>query len=152
MNKVLQSGTIFKDIKYYEASGGKKSYIRFTLATQDDFKAKNQEKYGYQYLPCEAYGQTADFIFRNFKEGSAIEITDAELRNNNYEKDGVAIYGLVITIKQVQFTPKDFGQKAVREIAQPTFTEPDNAYKNDEESDNHYRSDHSVEIPKFTQQ
>lgn len=125
MNKVILTGTIFnKSIYYKPAEQGKRAMISFSFGVRNNFKTKATDKYETTYLKCVAWGDTADFINRNFTNGQAMEISSAELVNNVYEKNGKKHYETVVNVRQVEYAPKSYIER--------TNIQPD--YSNEEET------------------
>lgn len=81
MNIVIITGRLTRDPEKRQTSTGS-TVMSFTLAV--DRNGKNKET---DFIRCEAWGKTADFIAQWFTKGSPIEINGA-LRVDTYEKDG----------------------------------------------------------------
>lgn len=81
MNFVILTGRLTKTPELKKTATGS-TVLSFTLAV--DRNGKNKET---DFIRCEAWGKTADFIAQWFTKGSPIEINGA-LRVDSYEKDG----------------------------------------------------------------
>lgn len=76
--------------------------IRFGMALQRNFKNKDGE-YEADFINCEAWGRTAEFIHKYFVKGQKIAII-GQFRNNNYiNKDGNKIYSDFIYVDSAEF-------------------------------------------------
>ena len=101
MNKVIMTTTLCADpeVKTY---GDDKKRVTFNGAVAKRFKKDDEPDNFFQFV---AFGYTADFIAKYFKKGSKMLI-EGEINNNNYEKDGVKVYGQQILINNVEFYGK----------------------------------------------
>lgn len=109
MNKLIQVVTLGGDPEVKTSSNGK-SFAKFSGAVAKRYVKENESDTDwFQYV---AFGQTADFIGKYFKKGSKVLIEGAP-HNNNYEKeDGSKVYGMQITIDNVEF----YGKKSDGEV------------------------------------
>ena len=94
-------GNIARDIETHTTQGGVKR-ADFTLAVNRQFKNAQGQREA-DFIECQAWRQTAEFVSRYFQKGSAITV-DGSLRNNNFEdKNGVKHYGYVVMADNVGF-------------------------------------------------
>lgn len=99
MNIVILKGRLTRDPETKQTTSGI-SMCRFSIAV-DGFKDKNGEKQC-DFIECTAWRNTADFIGRYFAKGQEILI-EGNLKNNNYEKDGVKHYSYTVNVGKVYF-------------------------------------------------
>jgi len=100
MNLVILKGRLVKDVSIQQSSGGV-YYCRFTLAV-DGFKDKDGNKQA-DFIECTAWRQTAEFIGRYLCEKGQEMLIEGNLKNNNYEKDGVKHWSYVVNVNRVHF-------------------------------------------------
>lgn len=81
MNFVILTGRLTKTPELKKTATGS-TVLSFSLAVDRGDKARTTD-----FIRCEAWGKTADFIAKWFTKGSPIEINGA-LRVDSYEKDG----------------------------------------------------------------
>ena len=100
MNIVILKGRNVKDISVQQTQSGI-SYCRFTLAV-DGYKDKDGNR-ATDFIECQAWRQTADFIGRYLCDKGQEMLIEGNLRNNNYEKDGVKHWSYVVAVNKVYF-------------------------------------------------
>lgn len=90
MNKVVLTGRLTKDPDLtYTPSGV--AHLRFTLAVDRDFLNANNEREA-DFVPCEAWRKTAEFVANNLAKGNRLEIVGS-WRTGSYEgQDGKRVY------------------------------------------------------------
>lgn len=87
--------------------GTDNKFIRFKGQVKKNYIPKDSK------TPCDFFDfvcfreSTAEFIAKYFKQGDYMLVKNAEVVNNNYEKDGKTVYGTQININEVEF----FGSK-----------------------------------------
>ncbi len=123
MNNVTIVGNLARDAELRETQSGK-SVANFTIAAQRSFKNANGE-YQADFIPCVAWGSTADFISKYFKKGSKIGVV-GNIQTRDYEnKDGNRVYVVEVNVSQAEFVEsKNTNQQAKQE---PTIEEDDTA-------------------------
>lgn len=100
MNVVIISGNLTDtpQIKSVKARGKDINVSNFTVAVKD-FRHGGRT----DFLRCEAWGSTADFLCRNFSKGKGIKIMGAS-RSEAYDgKDGKKHYDNYILVDDVEF-------------------------------------------------
>lgn len=76
--------------------------IRFGMALNRNFKNK-EGQYDADFINCEAWNNTAEFIHKYFVKGQKIAIV-GEFRNNNYiDKNGNKVYSDFIYVNSAEF-------------------------------------------------
>ena len=105
-NDVRLTGRLTADpeVKVIGTKGNK--VANFTLAVNNNFKNSDGE-YGSEFIRCEAYGSTAEYIEKYFEKGKPMSV-GGSLRVNSYDdKDGVKRTSTVVNVEAVQFVLKD---------------------------------------------
>lgn len=104
MNKVILMGRLTANPEIKQTQNGI-AMCRFTIAVNRPYqKDKQQES---DFITCQAWRNTADFVSRYFSKGKPI-IIEGSLRNNNYtDKNGVNHYGMDVLVSNVEFTISD---------------------------------------------
>lgn len=88
LNKVILAGRLTADVELKQTTSGV-SVCSFTLAINRKFQANGQQQT--DFIQCQAWRQTAEFIARYFKKGSALCISGSiQVRswtdNNNQKR------------------------------------------------------------------
>lgn len=99
INKVILMGRLTADPELKKTDAGV-SVIRFTVAVNRP-KQKDKEQVA-DFISCVAFRQTAEFISKYFRKGSAI-IVFGTIRTGFYEKDGTRIYTTDVIADEVNF-------------------------------------------------
>ena len=99
INKVILMGRFTADPELKKTGDGV-SVIRFTVAVNRP-KQKDKEQAA-DFISCVAFRQTAEFISKYFRKGSAI-IVFGTIRTGFYEKDGTRIYTTDVIADEVNF-------------------------------------------------
>ena len=99
INKVILMGRFTADPELKKTGDGV-SVIRFTVAVNRP-KQKDKEQTA-DFISCVAFRQTAEFISKYFRKGSAI-IVFGTIRTGFYEKDGTRIYTTDVIADEVNF-------------------------------------------------
>ena len=102
MNKAIIVGRLTKDIELQDTKNGTLC-TRFTLAVPR--KGKKEET---DFLPCIAFGKTAELLGNLAKKGSRIGV-EGHWQSGSYEKDGHAKYTLdcIVDSMEVYFDKKE---------------------------------------------
>lgn len=99
MNKVILMGRLTRDpeVRY----NGDKAVARFSLAV--DRKYKQDGGQAADFPNCVAFGKTAEFVEKWFKQGLKIAL-EGRLQTGSYtNKDGVKVYTTDVIADQVEF-------------------------------------------------
>lgn len=100
MNIITLKGRLVADPELRQTQSGV-SHTRFKVAV-DKYTGKDGEKSA-DFIDCDAWRNTAEFISKYFAKGQEIVISGA-LHNNNYEKqDGTKVYSYIVTADRVEF-------------------------------------------------
>lgn len=102
MNKVIIMGRLCADPEFSQTQSGI-ACCRFRLAVNRPFANKQTGEREADFISCESWRQTAEFISRYFSKGSMI-IIEGSLRNNDYtDNSGVKHYGMKVVIEKAEF-------------------------------------------------
>lgn len=101
-NKVILIGNLTKDIELKQMQSGM-VLTSFDLAVARAFKNKQTGEAETDFIRCQAWGKTAEFLGRYFSKGKSV-VVEGDLRNNNYtDQNGVKHYGFVVNVQTVSF-------------------------------------------------
>ena len=119
MNKVILCGRLTADPELRRTQSGIAS-IRFTVAVNRKYADKNTGERQADFINCQAWRQTAEFISRYFSKGNMI-IVEGELRTGSYtdkKHSDVTHYTTDVFVDNVEFAGEknstNGGQKAVQ--------------------------------------
>lgn len=104
MNSVFLSGRLTKDVELHQTSGGK-SYVRFCLAVDNNYKDANGNKSAY-FINCIAWGQTAGFLAKYFTKGSKVICSGSITTSSYSDKQGATRYSTEVVVFSVEFPDK----------------------------------------------
>lgn len=113
MNKIQLVGRLTKDPEIRYTDGGS-SIARFNIAVDRRFKTDNGPTA--DFIPCVAFGKTAEFIEKYFSKGMRIGVS-GRIQTGSYEKDGQRIYTTDVVIEEAEFVESKGG--ASSEQAKP---------------------------------
>lgn len=99
MNNVILKGRLVADPELRQTQSNI-SVVRFKIAV-DKYTGKDGEKAA-DFIDCNAWRGTAEFISKYFKKGQEILIRGS-LHNKNWEKDGVKYYSYEVTAENCEF-------------------------------------------------
>jgi single-strand DNA-binding protein len=101
MNKVILLGRLTRDPDTRQAD--ETTVTRFKIAVDRRFrKAGDETSPSADFPSCVAFGKTAEFISKYFKQGMKIAI-EGRIQTGSYEKDGVKHYTTDIVAESVEF-------------------------------------------------
>ena len=102
LNKVILMGRLTRDPEFRQTTSGT-AVCRFTVAVDRGFTNKQTGEREADFIDCDAWRATAEFISRYFTKGSMI-IVEGSLRNNNYtDNNGVKHYSMRVQADNVSF-------------------------------------------------
>jgi len=104
INRVILAGRITKDpeIKYTKEKNDNEqevAVVKFTLAT----KRKNHRDIT-DFIPCVAFGRTAEFIGKYFKKGDGMVGLGSLLPGSYINREGKKVYTFDVNVNDVDFT------------------------------------------------
>lgn len=102
LNSVILMGRLTRDPDYKKTQSDI-SVCKFSIAVERKFQNKQTGERETDFIDCQAWRGTADFISRYFSKGSMVAI-EGELQNNNWtDKDGNKRYSYIVQVNQVHF-------------------------------------------------
>lgn len=102
LNKVFLMGRLTRDPEFRQTTSGV-AVCRFSVAIDRKFANKESGEREADFVDCEAWRNTAEFISRFFQKGNMI-LVEGQLRNNNYtDNNGVKHYGMKTLVDSVSF-------------------------------------------------
>lgn len=119
MNTVILMGRLTRDPELKQTNSGI-SVCRFSVAVNRQFVSKDTNEREADFIDCETWKQTAEFVCRYFRKGAMIAV-EGSLRNNNYDDaNGVKHYGMKVVVNQVHFCgSKNDSQSGVQQEQRP---------------------------------
>ncbi|MCM1008864.1 MAG: single-stranded DNA-binding protein [Ruminococcus flavefaciens] len=113
MNKVIITGRLTADPELRQTQSGVAS-CRFTVAVNRRFADKNTGERQADFISCQAWRQSAEFVSKYFRKGSMICI-DGTLRTGSYQDKNhsdVTHYTTDVLVENIEFcgSKKDSGQ------------------------------------------
>lgn len=118
MNKIILCGRLTADAEMKCTNDGK-VVARFNFAVNRRFKRDGDPEA--DFFQCVAFGKIAETFEKcNVGKGAKLLI-EGEMRNNNYERDGVRHYGMQLIVNSFEFCESkgSSGQSA------PQYGQPD---------------------------
>ena len=100
MNSVILVGRLTRDPELRFIAGSGKAVAKFDIAVDRRYKTDNGPKA--DFFQVQIWGKPAEAVANYTAKGSKVAVR-GEIQNNNYEKDGVKHYGMVINADQVEF-------------------------------------------------
>ena len=102
MNKVILLGRLTRDPDTRQA--GETTVTRFSIAVDRRFrKAGDETSQNADFPSCVAFGKTAEFISKYFKQGMKIAL-EGHIQTGDYtDKDGVKHYTTDVVAENVEF-------------------------------------------------
>jgi single-strand DNA-binding protein len=94
LNRIILHGRITKDPELKRVGNDNLALCNFTVAVDRPY-SKGETKAN--FIQCQAWRQTAEFICKWFKKGELI-VVEGMMNNNNYEKDGQMVYGGLVVV------------------------------------------------------
>ena len=109
MNKVILLGNLTRDPEIRYSQGEKQMAVaRFSLAVNRRFS--NDGETNADFFNCTAFGKTAEFIEKYFRQGSRMSLV-GRIENNNYtNKNGEKVYSVQIMVEEVEFAERKSAQ------------------------------------------
>ena len=102
LNSVVLMGRLTHDIELRQTQSGI-SVAKFSIAVERKFADKQTGERETDFIDCQAWRGTAEFIARYFAKGSMIAV-EGSLQNNNWtDKDGNKRYSYIVQVEQTHF-------------------------------------------------
>lgn len=102
MNKTILIGRLTRDPDTKQA--GETVVTRFTLVVDRRFRKAGDETSPHaDFISCVAFGKTAEFINKYFKQGTKMAL-EGRIQTGNYtNKDGIKVYTTDVIAEAVEF-------------------------------------------------
>ena len=126
MNSVTLVGRLTRDPELRFIAGSGKAVAKFDIAVDRRYKTDNGPKA--DFFQVQIWGKPAEAVANYTAKGSKVAVR-GEIQNNNYEKDGVKHYGMVINADQVEFLDSR------KDREQQSQTDPDGFAELEDDSD-----------------
>lgn len=97
MNRCEIIGRLTKDIDLRYTTKEQTAITRFTLAVD-----RRKKDAGADFIPCIAFGKTAELIELYVKKGHKIAVT-GRIQTGSFEKNGQKVYTTDVIIEDVEF-------------------------------------------------
>lgn len=111
INSVVLQGRLTKDPELRHTQSGK-AVVTFTLAWSEKFNETERKL----FLPCVAWGGTAEFVTSYFGKGSALAV-EGKLGSRSWtDKEGRNRETIELTVSQVHFTERKEATVAPSEV------------------------------------
>lgn len=102
VNNVTLMGRLTRDVEVKYTSAGV-AVGKFSIAIERDYKKQGEEKQT-DFVPCVAYGKTAEFISSYFAKGNMIAVIGG-IRTGSYtNKEGGKVYTTEVFVDKASFT------------------------------------------------
>jgi len=99
-NTIILNGRLTRDVELSHMQDGK-AVAKFTVAVNRAYKDANGDRQA-DFHNCVIFGNRAEAVANYFHKGDMIGVA-GELRDNNYEKDGVQHYNKQIVVDSFGF-------------------------------------------------
>lgn len=100
INNVILTGRLVADPQFRTAQGDSNAVARYTLAV-DRRRGRDGEQKA-DFIPCVAFGKSAEFTNQYYKKGTKISI-QGHIQSGSYEKDGQKVYTLNVIVEDSSF-------------------------------------------------
>lgn len=103
MNKVILMGRLTRDPDVrYSAGESASTVARYTLAVDRRRRNDGNEQTA-DFIPCVAFGRSAEFAEKYLKQGTKIAITGRIQTGSYTNKDGVKVYTTDVVVEEQEF-------------------------------------------------
>ncbi len=110
------------------------SVMNFQIACDRQYQAKGEERQA-DFIDCQAWRQTAEFINRYFHKGAMIAIEGTLQTNNFTDKNGNKRKTTTVIVNNVSFCGSKQDSKPSLDISNDTYSQPAPTYAAPEHSD-----------------
>lgn len=129
MNKVILTGRLTADPELRQTQSGL-AVCKFTVAVNRKFKNQQTGEYEADFITCQAWRQTAEFISKYFSKGKMIAV-EGTLRTGSYQDrthPDVMHYTTDVSVENVEFCgDKGGNSNAAPSAAQNVIQQAQNA-------------------------
>lgn len=103
MNKVILIGRLTRDPEVRYSDGNERTCIaRYTLAV--DRKIKQEGQQSADFIGCVAFGKSAEFAEKYFRQGTKIAVTGRIQTGSYTNREGRKIYTTDVVVEEQEFT------------------------------------------------
>lgn len=134
MNKVILMGRLTKEPELRYTSGNNTAVCSFTLAVNKRFQKQGEEKKA-DFINCQAWDKTAEFISKYFQKGSQVAVIGRIQTRTWDDNEGKKHYVTEVVVEETYFADSKRGEG--------TSSKP----QNNEGSDGFYPIDEDDELP-----
>ena len=107
MNKIVLNGRFTKDPEVRYGGANNSAVAKFTLASERRIKKEDQPTA--DFIPCIAFGKTAEFIEKYAKKGGKF-LVDGHMTSGSYVNNaGKTVYTLECTVDSTEFDESSKG-------------------------------------------
>lgn len=117
LNSVVIMGRLTRDAEVRYSQGDNKAIARFTLAVDRDYQREGEERAA-DFISCVAFGKTAEFISKYFRQGSMLAITGRIQTGSYTNKEGQKVYTTDVIVDKASFTGEKKGDNQNTQAAQ----------------------------------
>ncbi len=104
MNKVILMGRLTRDPEVRYSQGENSTAIaRYTLAVDRRFRRNNDGEQTADFIGCVAFGKSAEFAERYFRQGLKIIVTGHIQTGSYTNKDGQKVYTTDVVVEDQEF-------------------------------------------------
>lgn len=104
MNKVILMGRLTRDPEVRYSQGENSMAIaRYTLAVDRRFRRNNDGEQTADFIGCVAFGRSAEFAERYFRQGLKIVVTGRIQTGSYTNKDGQKVYTTDVVVEDQEF-------------------------------------------------
>ncbi len=104
MNKVILMGRLTRDPEVRYSQGENSTAIaRYTLAVDRRFRRNNDGEQTADFIGCVAFGKSAEFAERYFRQGLKIIVTGRIQTGSYTNKDGQKVYTTDVVVEDQEF-------------------------------------------------
>lgn len=112
------------------STNGESKNARFSLATDRRYKKEGEQTA--DFIPCVAFGKSADFAEKYLKQGTKIALTGRIQTGSYTNKDGVKVYTTDVIVEEMEFAESKAAASQNTNTSQATKDEgfmdvPDNS-------------------------
>lgn len=125
MNKVILIGRLTRDPEVRYTEGGT-SIARFSIAVDRKFKSQGQPEADFPSIV--AFGKTAEFVEKYFRQGNRIGLVGRIQTGSYTNNDGAKVYTTDVVAEEVEFVESKAsagGQSARPDPSQAGWPAPD---------------------------
>ena len=123
MNKVILMGRLTRDPEMRNSNGESNTAIaRYTLAV--DRRYKREGEAGADFISCVAFGRSAEFAEKYFRQGLKIVITGRIQTGSYTNRDGNKVYTTDVVVEDQEFAESKAASQANGNNYTPARPEP----------------------------